>query len=136
MVIDFNPFYDFDQNIDRLMDRFATPISYSQRRESYPVLNISECGENLYVRFEVPGMKMDEIEITLVDASLSIKGERKGISGRYYRQERPTGAFQRVVTINTPIDAEGVNANLKNGILEIILPKSSEAKPKKIVIDG
>lgn len=136
MVTELSPFFNFGRDLDRMLDGFGLPLSYSRRRTSYPPLNISEDDENLYIHCEVPGVRLEDMEITLVDSSLSIKGERKPGEGKYYRQERPAGIFQRVVNINSPVDRENVKATLKNGILEIVLPKSEETKPRKIEIQG
>ncbi len=134
MVIDFSPFYDLNRNMDRLLNAYWTPSSISQRREAYPLINISEDDGHVYVRAELPGVKMEDVDITLVDSSLSIKGERKPMEGKYYRQERPTGVFQRVVKVNTPVDRDKVSATLKDGLLTVVLPKAEESKPRKISI--
>ena len=134
MVIDFSPFYDFNRHLNRILDNYAAPLSFSQRRASYPPLNISEDEHNLYVECEIPGLAIEDVEITLVDSSLTIKGELKAGEGKYYRQERASGVFNRVVTINTDVDRDKVTAVLKNGVLEITLPKAEEVKPKTISI--
>ncbi len=136
MVIDFSPFYDFHRNMDRLLGEYWQPVAGRPRQTSYPLVNISEEEDALLVECEIPGMAMDEIEITLVDSSLSIKGERKPVKGKYYRQERPTGVFQRLVNINTSIDRDNVSATLRDGVLTITLPKAAETKPKKILVQG
>ena len=136
MVIELSPFYGINNEFDRLMDSFFTPLSFSQRRVAYPPLNISEDDDNIYVECEAPGVEIKDIEITLCDGSLSIKGERKPREGKYYRQERATGLFQRVVNLNSEIDRDKVKASLKDGILSIALPKAEEMKPKTISIEA
>ncbi len=136
MVTDLSLFSTLNRDFDRLMDVFSTPAFYSQRRQSYPPLNISEDEHNIYVQCEVPGIDMKDIEIVLAESSLSVKGERKATEGKYYRQERPMGLFQRVVRINAPVDVEAIKARLKDGVLEVTLPKAEEAKPKKIAIES
>jgi len=136
MVTELTPFYRLNRNFDRLFDEFFTPLYYSQRRESYPPLNISEDEENIYIDCEIPGVDMKDVEITLVDSSLTIKGERKPTEGKYYRQERPSGVFQRVVRINNAVNRDAVRATMKDGLLEIVLPKAEEVKPRKISIAG
>ena len=135
MVIDFSTLYDFPRNMDKLFEEFWSPLNISQRRMAYPPLNISEDENNIYVRAELPGMNMEDIELTLSEGSLLIKGERKSEKGNYFRQERPTGFFQRVVNLNVRIDRNNTKATMKNGLLEVVLPKSEEVKPKKINID-
>lgn len=106
----------------------------SQRRNAYPPVNISEDKSNIYVFSEVPGVDIEDVDITLSDGSLVIKGNRKHGTGNYYRQERPAGLFQRIVNLNVPIQADGVKARMKDGVLEITMPKADEAIPRKISI--
>ncbi|MFW5734565.1 MAG: Hsp20/alpha crystallin family protein [Oceanidesulfovibrio sp.] len=134
MVIDFSPFYDFHKNIDKLLSDVWSP-SYQGGQSSYPLVNISEDDAAIYVQCEIPGVPRDEIDITIVESSLSIKGERKPAQGKYYRQERPTGVFQRLIAINTPVDPDRIKATLAEGVLSITLPKTALSKARKIAID-
>jgi HSP20 family protein len=135
MVIDFSTFYDFPREIERFFDETARGYYPGQRRALYPPLVLSEDESNVYIKAEMPGVSMDDVELTLTDKSFSIKGERKAEQGKYFRQERPTGVFQRIVTLNTPVDRDAVSASLTNGVLVVTLPKSEASKPKKISID-
>jgi HSP20 family protein len=136
MVIDFSPFFGQQTPLDRIFEAFWSPgMSISQRPFAYPPVNISEDMNHITVRCEIPGMDISEIDLTLTESSLVIKGEREGAKGKYYRQERPTGAFQRIVNIHAPIDRENVTARMKDGLLEVVIPKSEASKPKKISID-
>lgn len=134
MVLDFTSLYDFPRNIEKMFDEFWHPVNLSQRRLAYPPLNISEDDSNIYIRAELPGMNIEDIDVTLSDESLIIKGERRMEEGRYFRQERPTGAFQRIINLNVKIERDKVGARMKDGLLEITLPKSEEVKPKQISI--
>lgn len=136
MVIDLSSFYDMPSHIDKLFDDFFRPSLFSQRRLSYPPVNLYEDEENVYVFSEIPGVDIKDIDVTITDGSLLIKGERKPEQGSYYRQERPNGVFQRVINLNIDIDKDNIKANLKNGILKIVLPKAKESKPKKIEIES
>jgi HSP20 family protein len=135
MVIDFSPFFGPSSPFDRLFETLWTPLPISQRPYAYPPLNIAEDDERIIARCEIPGMEISDLELTLAESSLVIKGERKGAKGKYYRQERPTGFFQRVVNIHAPVDRDKVKATMKDGLLEVVIPKSESAKPKKIAID-
>lgn len=135
MVIDFSPFFSQTSPYDRLFEALWTPLSISQRPYAYPPLNLAEDTDRIVARCELPGMDISDLELTLSDASLIIKGERKGAKGKYYRQERPTGFFQRVINLNTAVNRDQVTATMKDGILEIVLPKAESSKPKKIAID-
>jgi len=135
MVIDFSSFYDFPKEVDRLLEGLLRPGFYSTQRYGYPPVNLSEDEDNIYVRAEIPGLKVDDVELTLGDGSLVIRGERNPGQGKYFRRERPTGAFQRIVGINVPVDRDKVKAAMKDGVLEVTLAKAEEVKPRKIAIE-
>ncbi|MFW6415443.1 MAG: Hsp20/alpha crystallin family protein, partial [Thermodesulfobacteriota bacterium] len=132
MVLDFSTLYDFPGNIERIYDQLFNPLEISQRKFAYPPLNITEDNDNIYVRAELPGVDIEDIDLSIAQGSLIIKGERKPEQGRYFRQERPTGSFQRVVNLNVKIDNSKVGAKMKDGILTVTLPKSEEVKTQKI----
>lgn len=136
MVIDLSPFYGATTPFDRLFESLWPSMAISQRSVAYPPINIGEDDNNLYVRCEIPGMGIEDLDLTLTDSSLVIKGERVGVKGKYYRQERPTGVFQRVVNIQAAIARDKVTATMRDGLLEVVLPKSDESKPKKISIES
>ena len=136
MVIDFNSFYDLPREINRFFDEAMLPLKFSQRRISYPLVNVCEDDQNYYVDINVPGVEKDAIDLTLTDKSLVIKGERAVEEGKYFRQERLAGVFQRIVAIPDPVDREKVSAKYKNGVLEVVLPKSESIQPKKISIES
>ncbi|QJT09234.1 Hsp20/alpha crystallin family protein [Oceanidesulfovibrio marinus] len=135
MVIDFSPFYDFHKNIDKLLSDVWSPAGGSRGQTSYPLVNISEDDSAIYVQCEMPGVAREDLEVTIVESSLSIKGERKPAQGKYYRQERPTGVFQRLIAINTPVDPDRIKASLTDGVLSITMPKTALSKARKIAID-
>lgn len=136
MVIDFSSFYDLPRQMDALFDEMWRSGNFGQRRMSYPPVNIMEDDNSIYVTSEIPGMDIKDIDLTLTEGSLIIKGKRVPESGNYYRQERPTGNFQRVVNVNVPVDAAAVTATMKNGVLSVVLPKAEESRPRKISISA
>jgi len=136
MVIDLSSFYNVPRQMDKFFDELWKPSMISQRRHAYPPVNISEDAGKIYVYSEMPGIQIEDVDITLTDGSLVIRGNRKHDTGNYYRQERPAGLFQRVINLNVPVDADKVKARMKDGILEIIIPKAEEAKPKKVSIEA
>ena len=101
-----------------------------------PALDVLEDKDTLIVKAELPGMKKEEIEVSLHDGTLSISGERKDESkfknAEVYRAERFVGRFQRSVSLPTAVASDKVSAQYKDGILTITLPKTEEAKPKQI----
>jgi HSP20 family protein len=90
------------------------------------------------VRAELPGLKQEDIQITLVDDTLTLKGERRRESEvheeGYSRTERAYGTFQRTLVLPSVVDAAKVRAKYKDGVLEIELPKKEEAKPREIKV--
>lgn len=124
--------------IDRL---FEEPLSELARTSQLfsgwtPALDLHEDKDNFIVKIELPGMKKEDIEVTLHDGSLSISGERKGEEkfkdADVYRSERFFGHFQRTVTLPAAVAAEKIKAQYKDGVLTVTLPKAEEAKPKQI----
>jgi Molecular chaperone (small heat shock protein) len=134
MVIDFNSLYDMPKEMDRIFEVFRNS-NVMQRRYVYPLVNVAETDDSYVVDACVSGVSPDEVELTLTARSLVIKGERKSPEGRYFRQERMAGAFQRVITLNVPVDRDKVKAKAANGILRITLPKAEEIKPRRISIE-
>lgn len=137
----FGRLSDLRNEIDRL---FEVPLGELARTSQLlsgwtPALDIHEDKDNLIVKVELPGMKKEDIEVSLHDGSLSISGERKGEEkfkdAEVYRAERFFGRFQRTVTLPTPVAADKVKAQYKDGILTVTLPKTEEAKPKQIDVN-
>lgn len=137
----FGHLTDLRDEIDRL---FEAPLAELARGSQLlsgwtPALDMFEDRDNVYVRLEVPGMKKEDIELSLHDGSLSISGERKGEEksqeGEVYRSERFFGRFQRTITLPTTVASDKVKAQYKDGILSVTLPKAEEAKPKHIDVN-
>jgi HSP20 family protein len=105
---------------------------------SYPALNIWSSEEGLVVNAEVPGIDVEDMEISVVGETLTLSGARKSEDleegARYHRQERGYGKFNRSVELPFPVDIDKVEATFKNGVLQISLPRSEADKPKKIVV--
>jgi HSP20 family protein len=101
-----------------------------------PALDVHEDKDNFTVKIEVPGLKRDDINVSLQDGALVISGERteeKISEGtEVHRQERFYGKFQRALTLPAPVAADKVKAAYKDGVLTVTLPKAEEAKPKQI----
>jgi HSP20 family protein len=134
----FGRLSDLRDEIDRL---FESPLSELTRTSQLlsgwtPALDVYEGKDSFVVKAELPGMKKEDIEVSLHDGSLSISGERKTETkhedAEVYRAERFFGRFQRTVTLPTAVAADKVKAAYKDGVLTITLPKTEEAKPKQI----
>ncbi len=104
----------------------------------YPAINLTEEGNSLYVRAELPGVNPESLDISVVDGKLMIRGDRKieeeDPKTSYHRREREAGFFRRTIGLPIKVDSGKVSANLKNGVLTITLPKSQEAIPRKITV--
>jgi len=105
-----------------------------------PAMDVKEDADAYTVHLEVPGLKSENVQLTLQDNALIVRGikEQKAETGenQYRRVERSYGSFARSVTLPRPVDGSKVMANLKHGVLTIVLPKLEEAKPRQISIGG
>ncbi len=133
MVIDFNSLYEMPKEMDRILEMFRNTSMIPKR--NYPMVNVAETEHSYLVDACVPGVPLEDLELTLTARSLVIKAERKSPEGRYFRQERLAGSFQRIITLNLPVDRDKVTAKSVNGILRVTLPKAEEIKPRRISIE-
>ena len=103
-----------------------------------PAVEVYEKADKFIVRAELPGMKKEEIDVSVVGDTLTITGERKAESEvkdeDYYRCELCYGKFSRSVGLPAAVNAAKVDASYENGILEITLPKVEAAKPKRVAV--
>jgi len=90
----------------------------------------------IVVTANVPGVKPEDVEITLEGDTLTIKGERPGPIENvdYVMRERPFGKFQRTLNINIPVDADKAEARFEHGLLTLVIPKAEAVKPKTIAV--
>jgi HSP20 family protein len=103
----------------------------------FPAMNLWEDEQKLYAEAELPGFNLNDLEIFVVGNELTIKGERQEEhreKAAYHRRERTLGTFSRIVRLPIEIDADGVEATLKDGVLTITLPKSEQARPRKVQV--
>jgi HSP20 family protein len=102
-----------------------------------PALDLYQNNDNVVAVIELPGMRKEDIEISLHDGTLTISGERKSESSndeKAERTERYVGKFRRSITLPTRVNANKVRATYRDGILTVTLPKAEEAKPKQIQV--
>jgi HSP20 family protein len=127
----------FRDEMDRLFESFLGEPALAGRR-SLPFLNVWETDEALHVEAELPGFKMDDLELQVIGNELTIRGERRLAAGDdkfvYHRQERVAGRFERSLRLPVEINAEKVEALLQDGVLTVTLPKAAAAKPRKIEV--
>lgn len=139
----FNPVVQLREEMDRLVGDFFGPVSAAVPARlgtpvrGYPALNVWEDGETVFVEAEMPGAKSEDIDISVMGNDLTIRGrrgqeQREGVA--YHRQERGYGEFNRVLRLPLEVDANKVDASLKDGVLLVKLPKAESARPKKIKV--
>ena len=140
------PFRELDElrgEMDRLFDRTFGRIVPARRevpivRGRVPAIDMFERENEVVVRTEIPGMSKEEINISALGNTLTISGERKAEEeikeDDYYCCESSYGRFQRDIALPQGVDTDNIKASYKHGILEVVLPKKEEAKPKKIEV--
>ncbi len=137
-------FPDLRRQIDRVFEQVMdSGNGQGFGARAFPALNVWEDNDCVFVEAELPGVAMEDIEINVVGGELSIKGSRKPVktingngNPTYHRQERVFGEFSRFLTLPDAIDAEKVEAVLKNGVLSVKLPKAETAKPRRIQVSA
>ena len=130
------------ESLQRRMDRLfhnAFGLERSPWRVGvYPLVNISEDRDHVYVRAELPGAKAEDLEITLQDNNLILRGERKIPTEEkqvnFHRRERESGFFRRVVALPGQVRPDKVDATFKDGILTVQLAKPEAIKPRQIKV--
>jgi len=135
----FDQLTNLREEINRL---FEIPFGDGARESEFfgwaPALDLYEDKDCVVVKAELPGMKKEEIEVSLHQGSLIISGERKVESenqnGDNSRSERFFGRFQRALELPKPVDPNHVNATYKDGILTVKLSKTEESKPRQISV--
>jgi HSP20 family protein len=138
-----DPFQELDR-LQRQMDTLFQNIPGRERpyrREGvYPLVNVSEDADHIYVQAELPGVNPENLDITLKEQNLVLRGERKipaeEKNVNYHRRERESGFFRRVLRLPAPVDANKVEAACQDGVLTITLAKPEEVKPRQISVKG
>ena len=132
----------WDNDFDRVFQNFFQPMRWVEEAagDLVPAMDVKERDNEYVIKTEMPGIDKDNISITLENGVLTISGETRTEKEekegeRVLRQERRYGKYVRSLHLGTQIDEKGVKANYKDGVLELILPKAEEVKPKKITVD-
>lgn len=145
-VVRWSPWREIER-LRRIMeeafDEFLTETSKPARRregfELVPSMDVYDAGDRIVVRVELPGVKKEDVEVTVKGRELVIKGEKKKEEEykdeNFYYSERVFGKFTRSVTLPVDVKVNEVKATFKNGVLEIELPKVEEARAKEIRIE-
>lgn len=137
-----DPFLEFEtlqDEINRLFDgaRVTEPRGLFERTFS-PAIDVLEEDDRFEVLCDMPGIEIADVEISIAGNVLTIKGERKAGDaagkGNVYKTDTKLGQFQRTIQLPLPVDPEHVDAVLKDGVLQIVLPKTEELKPRQIAV--
>ena len=124
-------------NLQHQMNRLFNDYSSAQRR-AFPAVNVYANADEVLVTAELPGIKQEDIHLSIMNNALAIEGQRKhdavkeGLS--IHRRERISGEFTRSVELPFAVNADKISATLKNGVLTVRLPRREEDKPRSIQI--
>jgi HSP20 family protein len=141
-LVRWDPVRELDSlqgDMNRLFDRFfERPGNGGADRRWIPAMDLVEKDDHLELRADLPGMSEDDVHIEIKDGVLTISGERKAEEEEtregYRRFERAFGRFTRSVALPDGIDANDVQANFENGVLEVRIPKPKETEPTRVQI--
>ncbi|NPV87103.1 MAG: Hsp20/alpha crystallin family protein [Anaerolineae bacterium] len=128
------------ERLQREMNRLFNAFSPGWMRPApcFPAVNVWANEEGQVVTAELPGVKMDDLDISVVNDTLTISGKRETAepagNGKYHRQERECGSFSRTISLPYPVDADKVEAVMEEGVLRITLPRAEADKPRKITV--
>ncbi len=142
-----SPLHEFDRFFDNVFDRGWMPMLHRDHPlwerfagfdKGMPKVDVIERDAEVVVRAEVPGFEREDLEVSVSDRSVTVKGEHRQESkeeeGEFYRSEITTGSFSRSVPLPSDIDADKAEASFKNGILELTLPKLNKATRRKVEV--
>ncbi len=128
----------------REMDRLFSDFQTERTDESLdstvwmPRADLSEIEDAFILSVDLPGIRTEDVDVTLDDDTLTISGQRESSyeksEGRFHRIERSFGRFLRTVRFSVPVNADGIEASFENGVLEVIVPKAETSKPRRIEV--
>lgn len=144
----WNPFTDMDQlrrDIDRAFEEFASAEAPAHRvaflpgrgPRRYPLVNLLEDKDNLYVEALTPGVDPQSLNVTVMQGRLTVSGEKSRVAAdvkpeAFHRSERASGKFVRTFDLPVEVNEERIQAEYKNGLLIVTLPKAEKAKPRQV----
>ena len=139
-IVRWDPFTDLVQLRDEIGRWFEGSEKSKEKTSSVwaPEVDIKETDKDISIKADLPGMKMEDIDVSVDENQLIIKGERKHEKKEeekdYIRVERSYGSFYRSFNIGVPVKEDKIRASYKDGVLEIVVPKAEAKKPKKIAV--
>ena len=141
-ITPWRPFRGLEEWERRFEDMLGRPMWRLPVEEIgwMPAVDVLEKDDKFVVKAELPGMKEEDISVSVVGDTLTIKGEKKTETEvkeeDYYRCERAYGSFYRSIPLPSTVDAGKIEASYQDGVLEVTLPKAAEVKPKKIAVSA
>ncbi len=132
------PFTSLQREMNRMFDDFFSDFRLTPFEEGfgrfYPTVDVKETDKEIQVSAELPGMSEKDLDITVADDVLSLRGEKKeekeDKEGNYYSVERSYGAFHRDIPLPAEVESDNIEAVFRNGVLTIHMPKKPEARQK------
>ncbi|MDR1080564.1 MAG: Hsp20/alpha crystallin family protein [Deltaproteobacteria bacterium] len=116
--------------VDRIRDSYSAGV--------FPLINVTEDDESLTLVAELPGVRVEDLDLSIKSDTLTLKGEKKiperPKEANFFRKERVEGTFSRSLTLPVRIDPEKSSASLRNGILTVQLPKSAESRAHQVSV--
>ena len=145
-LIRWDPFREMSalqERMNRLMSDYRTRTPFGEEELAQgawiPAVDIYETKESILLNVELPGVTKEDISLEVKDSTLTLRGEKKLEKDvkeeNFHRMERAYGSFTRAFTLPSTVQQDKVKAKFRDGILEIVLPKAEEAKPKQIKVD-
>lgn len=138
----WNPWLELNEMQNRLENRFVPPVKNGHRDDTFalagwiPVVDVAEDNKEYIIKAELPGIKKEDVKVTLENGVLSISGERKVEKEEkdktFHHVERTYGTFLRRFNLPDTASVDKVNAEFKDGMLQIRLPKHEAARPKHV----
>lgn len=137
-----NPFAELERmkhHMDRLLGNLSEKSAKRSGSGVFPPLNLTEDQNSYFVRAELPGVKVEDLDIQATVNTLSISGQRtipvEDENAKYHRREREAGKFSRMINLPDAVNADAIEARLVNGLLTVKIPKSDMAKPRQIKVN-
>ena len=139
----FRALRDLETEMDRMFGLTRWPVVERGATDLLegvwsPSMDVYQTEDKIVVKADVPGLEKKDFDISVVNSHLTIKGERKHENevkeDNYHRIERVYGTFERSFELPATVNAEKIQAEYKDGVLEVTLPKKEEAKPKQIAV--
>jgi HSP20 family protein len=130
--------FNFERDIDSLFQDFLGDSWFGGRPAGAPAVNFSETAGESIITMELPGVKKEDLKIVVEDSQITVSGERKQASlpenSRWVRNEIGAGKFSRTFELPHEVKADGISAELADGILRIVLPKAEAVRPREITV--